>query len=522
MVLSGRSKIITTSGIVFLAIAAVVLFIALTVARNTTQQSGGSVSREQKRNMILDQTERDKVVKDFNTRVGKTTNSVMKEDPGFTYELSPEFKNRIKEHPIDNKVLGVSTLCNLSTVPPTVYVHDLQNHLSVDDAKNLAHEYDVDSISFSLPSETTTYQYLFIRPNNTASFTQYEGSGVYAYNHASALAAGTLGADNLRRYSNQMLSQHKLDKSLGTPQYNTIGEVTKFTYHKNLPDFMLVDEASIQSFFDQENCSISDSDIMGLISVSVKNNGEILKLLNNTRTITGTYKMNTIPADVALQEYKDAQPIDPILFPANAVPDPARAFTIDSAVIAYYDVGVNFAQSLYIPLYIAHGFSKTASGQDVQILTFFPAVSANELSKKGLVREIPLPGNKSTQQQGTLPFATPTPHKPPPFSAKKAEIGVSGPGCPGNLVDYMVSCSVEGSVICRGNFTGSAAADPVKACTNGCTARVNTVDVTGGKNPCDAIMQQNGVTPDTINGEVPRQRLAPSGEVSCILTACPT
>lgn len=522
MVVSQRSKVFITSGVIFAVVAFVVLLIAANTRRPETVQKKITITPEDKRNILVTQEERMRIIRDFNHRVGKRSNAQMMNTTGITYTLSAEFEQRVKPKSKPKNVLAVSTICNISDVPDSVYVHDLKGHLLEEDARVLARQYGVESISYSQQTETTAFQYLYIRPDNTASFTMYEPSGVYTYTNASKLAAGTLMADNLRRYANQILAAHKLDENLSVPQFRTFGEVTDFTYRRNLLDFMLVDEASIQSFFDQENCSVSDSDIMGLITTSVKNNGEIVKLINNTRSIIGTFKMPTISIGEAIVQYKDAQPLDPLVFPAGVELDVSRQVVLDAAVIAYYDVGLNFAQNLYIPLYIAHGFGKSTTGQDVQILTFFPAVSADSLVNKGLIRVVPEPGDRATQQQGTFGFSTPTPHAPPPFAAPKPEFGTSGPGCPSSNIGYMVSCSVEGNIICRGQFSGTAAADTMTACTAGCSDKVTIVDVTGGTNPCDAIMKENGVTADKINGEVPRQRVAPRGEVSCVITACPT
>ena len=522
MAWSKKTSLVFTTGVIFLIVVLVVLVIA-----NTARQQNGAglkpqVSIQEKKNMMVDESERTRIREDFNRRVGRRSNTNPLKDAHFTYEFSPAFKERIKNlKPRSDDVKAVSTLCNLGEVPSSVYVYDLRNHWIVGESQALALEYGVDSIAYSLPTETTTYQYLFITPDNMMSFTQYESSGIYTYNKTSLLPDGQLNGEGLRRYANEMLAQHKLNSNLSVPQISSRGNVSTFVYRQNLLDFMLVDEASIQSFFDQENCSVSDSDIMGLISVGVKSNAEIIKVNNNTRTQVSKYKMTTIPIEQALVEYKDAQPFDQLVYPSDATVDTRGQVVIDAAVIAYYDVGPNFAQNLYVPVYIAHGFAKSTTGQDVQILTFFPAVSAEELASKGVISSVPLPGDRSTQQQGMIGFATPTPHAPPVFQPKQGEIGYSGPGCPGNQIDYLVSCSVEGSVICRGNFTGGASSDGLQACKNGCSGKVAVVDVTGGTNPCGAIMEQSGVVTTAVYGAVPRQRIAPKGQVSCVITACP-
>lgn len=524
MAFSHRSKTVLMYGAIFLIITAVVLIIAGLVGKPIVPTNKPTLSGEQKKNLLIDQNDKKKMVDDFNKKTGDT-NALMQSETHYKYKFTPEFETRIRQiEQIRNSqsVKGISTLCNISEIPESVYVMDLHQNWLVNEAAAVAREYDVDSISYSMPSETTTFQYLFIRPDNTSSFSLYEGSGVYTYNRSSKLAAGTLTPDNLRRYASQILAAHQLDKNISPPRIIPRGEITQFIYRANLPDFVLVDSASIQSFFDGENCAVTESDLMGLTTVGVKNNGEITKLVNNTRTILNAYKMKTILPSEAQQQYADSQPLDPITFPAGVTPDPNATFSIDGAILAYVDVGLNFAQNLYMPMYVAHGFTRSDTGQEIQILTFFPAVSADDIAAKGLVREVPLPGNRSTQQQGTLPFATPTQSMPPPFTRKKPEIGVGGPGCPGGLVDYLVSCSDESNVICRGSFTGNASQDPMNACRDGCSAKTGVVDTAGGRNPCAAIMEQNGVTPEKINSDVPNQRVAPDGEVSCVITACPT
>lgn len=524
MKLSLQTKLFVTSGVIFIIIAALALLTALsTRPQNTPSKTEVIVDPQDKKNLLINHQERLALIRDFNRRIGRANASM--QPVRLSYTFSPGFQKRLQDIESSKQaenVKAVSTLCNLSEVPDTVFAYILKGHWLESEARAIATKYGVESISYSQPTETSTYQYLYIRPDNMASFTLYESSGVYTYTKASTLAAGNLTADGLRRYASQILAQQNLDDRLNPPKFQTRGQITDFSYRRSLYDFMIVDEASIMSFFDKENCSITDSDLMGLITVSVKNNGEITRLVNNTRTEVDSFKMNTISIQEAEQEYRDAAPLDPIIFPSNATIDTSRPVNLDAAILAYFDVGLNFAQNMYIPMYIAHGFSRSTTGQEVQVLAFFPAVSARELAQKGVMRTVPLPGDRSTQQQGTFGFITPTPFVPPPFSRPRIEFGNSGPGCPGNTVEHMVSCSVEGRIVCRGTFSAPAAQDAMKACTEGCKGVVKTIDVSGGKNPCEAIMQQNGVSGSTINGEVPRQRIAPDGQVSCVITACPS
>lgn len=495
--------------------------------------TGAPVNREatetEKTNLLMNRSELEEAERDYNSKIGKQSTGV-KRQPKFNYQLAPSLKQATEPTPEALKrVLAAATTCNIDSAPQSVYVYDLKSHWAVNEAQNLAREYGVDSPSYSLPSDTNTFQYQFTNKDNSAFFNLFEASGKFRYHKAGAAGTTTLDEGALRDKANAFVTEHKLNNKIQPPAAVSLGTSSLFTYKRVLDDFRLTDQAVVDVAVNGDLCNVPESTTMGQLEVEVQSDGLIRNLFNNTRTILGSYKASRISLDQAVAEYGDSQPVDPIVIPPGAAVDTGTV-VIDSAVLAYYDMGANFGQFLYMPMYIAKGTAGSA-----QVVAFFPAVSSTELLKKGLIKQVPASGTASTQQQGTIPFATPTSFAPPPPPASGPVAGGGVPGggspggggflgCPGGLVDYQIQCGVAGRMVCAGAISAPSSSDPLNACASGCKNVSGTVTYQAGGNPCDAFLQQKSIPagdrrPINFPGAI--QQLKSGDQVTCSLNACP-
>lgn len=495
----------------------------------TAAQINREATEIDKQNLLINQSEIEQAERDYNSKVGKSS-TVIKQKPSFTFEVAPSLKKAVSPTPApQRKVLAAATTCNIDSAPSTVYVYDLKSHWVVEDAAALAKEYGVESPSYSLPTEASTFQYQFTSKDNSKFFNLYEASGKYRYHEAGGAMGPNLDPGAIQDKSNAFITAHRLNNKIQPPQAQQAGTTTLFKYNRVLDNFKLTDNAGVQAALASSLCNVVESEEMGNIQVDVRQDGKISNLFNNTRTILGSYKANRLSLEEAVAEYGASQPVAPIVIPPAANINVATV-PIDTAVLAYYDMGGNFGQTLYIPMYIGMG---TVGG--ARVIGFFPAVSATELLKKGLVRQIPSSGSASSQQQGTIGFATPTPHAPPPPPVAGPVTMPGDPasgemlGCPGELVDYRVTCSVAGRTVCINMFSSSSANDPMGACNSGCKEVSGTVSYQSGTSPCNTFVQQKNIPPAGADGFDMGPVTLPGGDgqlqngdqVSCSLGACP-
>lgn len=535
MTLSRRNVIIGGVAAVWI----VLLVLTFVLVRSSQQQSKTNTGTDQltpvagekreateidKSNLLMNRAEMDQAIRDYNTKVGKST-TVIEKKTNFKYQLAPSLQKAVSPTPAQlQKVLGVATACNTDSAPATLSVYDLKSHWIVSDASVLAKDYGVVSPSYSLPNDANSFQYLFTAEDNSAFFSLTEPSGLYRYHLATTAGGATLDQMAQKDRANAFITQHKLSSKLAAPVATPIGNVTLFSYKRVLDDFKIVDSASVQAAIGGSICSIAESSTMGQLDVQVRQDGTVSNFMHNARTIKGSYKAKRISLDESLIQYADSQPVPPIVIPAGAAT--GGNVTIESVVLAYYDVGANFGQTLYAPMYITVG-----SAGGAQVISFFPAVSASEMVSKGLVNTAPKSGNSASQQQGTLGFAAPTPFAPPaPPSGGGSSTGEGGSamlGCPGNLVDYQIQCGVEGRQVCMGAFSAPSSSDPLNACATGCKNVSGTVTYQEGSSPCDAFLQQKSIPssdrtnvgPITFPGA--EKQLKSGDQVTCSLNACP-
>lgn len=122
-------------------------------------------------------------------------------------------------------------------------------------------------------------------------------------------------------------------------------------------------------------------------------------------------------------------------------------------------------------------------------------------------------GGLKTQKQKVLNYATPTPPAPP----------YTG-GCPGNTVDYSVSCTnASGQAICSAFLGIPPISDPNGICDSGCrsyTKEYTEADLGSDKDPCLKMLKDNNM-PTTQYQRYQQNNNLPIDKVSCKLQGCP-
>jgi len=177
--------------------------------------------------------------------------------------------------------------------------------------------------------------------------------------------------------------------------------------------------------------------------------------------------------------------------------------------LVYFDYGTSYPQLLYVPMYLTSGSAKAVDGSTIRVLTLFPAVSMEELIKTGAL-PVSEEAINTTQKHSTFTF---TP-KPPPATA-----GGTG-SCPGNTVDYTVTCTANGVNVCSAFIGVDPKDDPLDVCEKGCQNSQGTVQNAAGQDPCRMFLQQKNIPLDRYNPYTPNSGF-PTGPSNCTINACP-
>ena len=274
----------------------------------------------------------------------------------------------------------------------------------------------------------------------------------------------------------------------------------------------MVDEDSIRSLGNNTVCQPSKARNMNYIKIYIAKDGQIARLINQTRMSTKKSSLQRQSLELSLKEYGENPPLDPIVLPKDKVT--SGVVTIDEAVIVYYDYGVVYSQKLYVPMYLTSGTTTAEDGTSVRVFTLFPTVSMKDLEEKEKTpeeikaEELSMGGLK-TQKQTVVNYSPPA----PPYTG----------GCPGDTVDYSVSCTnTSGQSICSAFLGIKPADDPNGICDSGCrsyTKEYTALDL-GSEDPCLKMLKDNNI-PTTQYQNYQQNNNLPIDKVSCILQGCP-
>lgn len=431
----------------------------------------------------------------------------------FQYELDPALKD--KQVMNFNQSVYAVTNCNLTTAPTTVSVYELKNEWTDKEAQEVAKVFDIDSPPYSMPADGGTIQYFFSNKVTNGFLELYKSSGAYTYHKVLDPLNQEITLLDALQKSSEALKKYQLSENLTSLPAETEPNYFVFSHLKFWGDFTMVDEDSIRSLGNNTVCQPSKAKNMNYIKMYIAKDGQIARLINQTRMATKKLSLSRQSLEMSLKEYGENPPLDPIVLPKDKVT--TGKVTIDEAVIVYYDYGVVYSQKLYVPMYLTSGTAIAEDGTNVRVFTLFPTVSMNDLEEKGKTpeeikaEELGMGGLK-TQKQKVLDYATPT-LPAPPYTG----------GCPGDTVDYTVSCTnTSGQSVCSAFLGIKPADDPNGICDSGCksyTKEYTAADLAGG-DPCLKMLKDNNI-PTTQYQNYQQNNNLPTDKVSCILQGCP-
>jgi hypothetical protein len=463
-------------------------------------------NKDNKTNLLIKTNDLQNINNDYLRRTGqKSTNNV---DLHFTYELAPSLRKKSKVSP--SPVLG-ATSCTLENAPDKVNIYTVLSHLNQENASNVAMEYGIDSEPYSLPTETSSYQYFFSGENNSSFLSIYEPSGAYVFHKAASPSADIVSTAQLRSISDGLLTQHNLSDGTEFITNRNINDLKEFIYKHPYGDLPNIDSNSLRALgMDKSICNVEQALEMGNIEVSLLPDGNLYKLINNTRKILDIKSANRIELEDSLIEYEDNTIYPPIVIPEGSAQ--SGKVVLDEAVMIYFDYGKNFPQKYIMPVYAASGLTTDSTGKTVRVITMLPVVSLDELIDLGILNsEVKSVGNTS-QKQSTFTIEEPTVPPPPNTSGGTGK-------CFGNLVDYTVQCSQSGQYVCSSFFGIPPQEDKLNICTAGCKSLSGTV-YTNGADPCKIFLEQKKINTDYyVGGGV--NSIEIKGDVSCVINACP-
>lgn len=432
----------------------------------------------------------------------------------FQYELDPALKD--KQVMNFNQSVYAVTNCNLTTAPTTVSVYELKNEWTDKEAQDVAKVFNIDSPPYSMPADGGTVQYFFSNQITNGFLELYKSSGAYTYHKVLDPLNQEITLLDALQKSSDALKKYQLSENLTSLPAETEPNYFVFSHLKSWGDFTMVDEDSIRSLGNNTVCQPSKAKNMNYIKIYIAKDGQIARLINQTRMAMKKSSLSRQSLEMSLKEYGENPPLDPIVLPKDKVT--TGIVTIDEAVIVYYDYGVVYSQKLYVPMYLTSGTATAEDGTSVRVFTLFPTVSMKDLEEKGKTpeeikaEELSLGGLK-TQKQAVVNYTTPTPPAPP-------YVG----GCPGNTVDYTVSCTnTSGQSICSAFLGIPPSGIGIDICNSGCksyTKEYTAADLSPDKDPCLKMLEDNNM-PTTQYQNYQQNNNLPIDKVSCILQGCP-
>lgn len=424
----------------------------------------------------------------------------------FNYQLS----SRSKLKSMINFPQAQAASCNINTAPTVLPVYILKQHLHENEAKEIAKEFDLDVAPASFPTEDSTFQYAFVDTVGLRILKLTESSGIYDYHKvinpgSEPDSMPNINVNDAKTKALLELGKHNLSAEVSSPVVSE-DERYHIKYTKNYSDLIITDKTMITVLDTAGSpCNVKLSNDMGHMEVQLTKKGNLFKFINNTRKIDKTFMFSKQNFTDSFNEYKDNPGLIKVVI-GTPPPDTNNVIIDDQNIqLIWYDYGDKFAQVSYVPMYLTKG---TVSGSDSVVYTLFPAIAKKDLDKT-IIDEL-VGAQKSLQ----LKTFKPKPPKPavtvPPYAG----------GCPGNLIDFTVSCTgPQGDTVCSQmvSVQPDQAPDGYKdVCDNGCKSDVSAFDVRQNQDPCGKYLEQLNI-PGYNNPEYQ----GPAGTMSCSLQSCP-
>lgn len=415
-----------------------------------------------------------------------------------------------------------ASYCNaVSSAPNQVPAYSLYADYNQNEAQKIAKLYKISTQPSSLAiEEGVTYKYYFADPNASAFFSLMQPSGTYTYHRAFKEADWLPATETLvsaREKAKKAVGEYHMLPSVSEPD-SFIEDVAivpgKKTFifnfaHSLSKEYKLVDSNTIRELGTSKSiCDVSSSRTMNYAQVWITQSGKFDKVINQTRKVKNKFMVTRLPIGEAWAAYKNALPVDPIVIGNATFPkDNPPVLTPEGEELVWFDLGDLYPQLAYIPMYLV---SSSYNGSRVFVL--FPAVSQEELEKSGILEDS---NNQYSMKLGAV--------YPPPLA-----VITPPPGglCFGNLIDYEVRCSANGTQICGGVMESPSDKDKFNVCEKGAQVKSDVFSAPGNSDPCQEYLKRNDITitnyrHGTLFTPSSPPPPFPGGEVSCTLEAKP-
>lgn len=486
-------------------------------AATSPQTSSITTQSSQSSSLQLDPSAQSKAQSDYQQKVEQSGFKVTPQpDYSFTYKLAPGLGK--KQSFLMNaltKVLG-ATSCDVSNLSTSLPVYQLKNLWNEEDAKAVAEDYGIsEAKTSSFPEKDGTFEYLFSNPETNGYLSLYASSGVYNYHRVLDKTGADISFDLAKSRAQDTLKLHKLDENLSLLDSSSSNGDYLLRYTKSWDQFKMTDLGSLITVAGGSVCNVQPTENSNIVEVHYTKDGQLSRVLNFTRKETNKQTLPKQELEDALKEYETSAdlPVKPIVLPEGTSIKEGE-IELTEATVVWFDQGYILPQKIYVPFYLTKGTIKKSS-ETATIYSLFPAVSSKELVKAGLVPE---GSNKRTLQIDV-------------FVPKPPSVGFSCPPgvkscCPGKLVDYGVSCTKDGVVVCTLAFSIPEDQDKNNVCKDGTFSKDGVINNSAGSNPCRQFLKDNKV-PNGISGPYEDENLyqpnssMPAGPVSCQLSGAP-
>ncbi len=486
---------------------------------------------------MADKENIDRAKKNYEKRLKEQGKPVPTATPYIEYKfvIGETLKNKLTEKPrsfFSRFSAHADDICDPSQFPGILNIYTLKSSPEEIDPSGISSLFGLHSQTYSLPSDGLSPQYFYTDNESKAFLSVLMGSGSFTY-HQAVENVNPDKKGEFQKINEELLTKYILsDPFKKRTDYAVISEPDsgdadhQTIYKKNWNNLKILDKPALAGSGSTPVCKLKESTVTNQVEIILKSDGQLTKLISRQRTPNKSVSAARETLENSIKEFGDSLLIDPVIIPENkTLNQPIQEVTIDDVTLVYYDYGLENPQNFYIPFYLTSGTTTASDGSQVRVFTLFPGVARKTLILNKIIKDTAAASNlveDTAQKQQSFAMTTPT---PTPLPAPPASALTSGTGlCWGNIVDYTISCSAEGTMFCNAFMPIKPEDDPADTCSVGCNSKTELMDVTAGEDPCMKMLQKRGVTfdPTTYKNSNPYSKESPVNKsYSCIVSGCP-
>jgi hypothetical protein len=448
----------------------------------------------------------------------------------FKYELAPNLQHQ-KRTLLKLQTAYAAEPCSLETIPSTMPVFKLQQHLTIENSQAVAGKFTLPITAYSLPTEGGVLQYYYTDIDSGNYLSVMEPSGVYTFHHPPKIIGtpidGAQASVTAESAIKEFFDNQTLESVSSTENPSNPAAAFVYKYQQLLAGSKIMDGSSVGSLETKSPCDMKPAESIGNVEMWLAQDGIPVNLFSKVRNIVDSKTLPILDLSEAVKQSEDVSYIDPIVFSKKNTVS-GKVILDEAAPPVYIDPGPQFGLSCYIPVYQACG--KTEGGD--KVCPILPAVKLSDIkeycaakSLSGIeVGKVPI-AKGDTIKYSHFPFNPPTPPEPP-------KIGQ----CGGGLVDYIITCN-QGIASdkslppsCSAMISVPTNESPhTSVCENGCKEGAITGNVSiksGGGDPCKQLLEDYNSKQSSFTNKIPldkylQQQSVPQGDYSCSVNICP-